>query len=103
MNTFEQPTLCGCNKPDCYFCWLRNRVYTTTALVDIKPTDNAYETELYGILAKVSMASGVTIDDILGRSREAKIRIARQMFCYIAAKKHGICSVVCLGKNHFFS
>ena len=91
MSIFEQQTPCNCNKPDCYFCWLRNKVYTTTALE--KTEDHTKEPEPYDILVRVSEASGVTIEDIAGRLRKENIVIARQMFCYVARihlKKTGV-------------
>jgi len=87
MSIFEQPTTCGCNKPDCYFCWLRDKVYTTTSAISYGNAKRTKDIELCDILAEVSKASGVPIEDIVGRSRKEKIRIARQMFCYVAHKK----------------
>ena len=84
MSIFEQPTQCGCNKPDCYFCWLRNRIYATTALE--KP-EKAKEPDLNDILQEVSEKYGISVENITGKSRKTEIVAARQMFCYIAKNK----------------
>jgi len=47
----------------------------------IRPDDG-----LSDILADVSEASGVSVEQITGESRKEEIRIARQMFCYVARK-----------------
>jgi chromosomal replication initiation ATPase DnaA len=86
MNTFEQQTQCGCNKRDCYFCWLRNRVYTTTALEGSVGFGRKREPELEDILRAVSEASGVSVEDIKGGRRLEEIIPARQMYCYLARK-----------------
>ena len=82
MSIFEKQPLCGCEKPDCYFCWLKGRIYRTT------PIENKCEiadaTELHKLLATVCEASGVTIEEIRGNSRHEKVRVARQVFCYAA-------------------
>ena len=84
MSIFEKPTTCGCNKPDCYFCWLRGRIYATT---QIEKREIADITELHQILTAVCEDSGVTPEDIKGSSRHEKVRIARQVFCYAARLK----------------
>ena len=84
MSIFEKQPLCGCEKPDCYFCWLKDRAYTTTMPIIVNQPNEA---GLNDILKNVSTASGVAIKQITGRSRMEKVRIARQMFCYIARKK----------------
>ena len=82
----ESEQICGCDKPDCYFCWLRNRTYTTTAHVEIMPTDSDCGITLCDILEKVSYASGVSIDDIKGRKRNSEICVARHLYCHFAKK-----------------
>ena len=84
MSIFEPLTPCGCGKPGCYFCWLKGKVYTATEPVEIRPADSACGTGLYDILARVSIESDVPIEEIVGQSREERVRIARQMFCYAA-------------------
>ena len=32
MNIFNEPIICHCDKPDCYFCNKRNKMYYTTPL-----------------------------------------------------------------------
>ena len=82
MNTFEQPTLCGCNKPDCYFCWLRNRVYTTTALknhiytIKIETPEEVFHT--------VCRLVGADPEIVKSQSRNENIVIVRQIYCYVA-------------------
>ena len=83
----ESEQICGCDKPDCYFCWLRNRINTMPDYVDIIPMNINSEIILHDILEKVSYASGVSIDDIKGRKRNSDICVARQIYCYIARKK----------------
>jgi len=83
MNEFEKQH-CGCEKKECYYCWLKGRVYTTTMPVRV---NQPKEAGLNDILKNVSTASGVDIKQITGRSRHEKVRIARQMFCYMARKK----------------
>ena len=86
MSIFEPITQCGCGKADCYFCWLRNKVYDTTAVRTMH--ENSDDSDLYGILSEVSRESGVSTTQIAGRSREGDIRVARQMFCYVARKRN---------------
>ena len=71
---------CTCKKKDCYYCWLKGRIYTIAAQEEIKPMT------LCDVLEKVSATSGVPVEQITGRSRKEKARIARQVFCYIARK-----------------
>ena len=69
---------CTCKKKDCYFCWLKGRVYTVAAPKRVKPVT------LRDVLERVSAESGVPVEQITGRSRKENVRIARQMFCYVA-------------------
>jgi chromosomal replication initiation ATPase DnaA len=98
MNIFEQQTQCGCNKRDCYFCWLKNRVYTTTALEGGVSFGRKSEPELEDILRAVSEASGVSVEDIKGECRRAEIRTARQIYCYLA-KRAGRWSYAAIAKS----
>ena len=82
MSIFETLADCGCNKPDCYFCWLRGRAYTTTAIEKKREIP-----ELSEILSVVSEAAGVTVEQIVGESRQENICIARQVFCYAARQQ----------------
>jgi len=86
MSIFERLAACGCGHPDCYFCWVQKQTYTTTA-VPKKYEDQTDNLELYDILFKVSLASGVSIEDIKGKSRYVNDVIARQMYCYYAKIK----------------
>jgi len=84
MRVLDKTTMCSCKKPDCYFCWLRNKVYTTTAEMP-KREISSYE-ELLAILSEVSKASGVSVEQIVGNSRKEDFCMARQVFCYISRK-----------------
>ena len=81
MNIFEKQH-CECGKKGCYFCWLKGRAYNAT--VGITQHE---EMDINDILQKVSTVSGVTIKQIAGQSRKEKVRIARQVFCYMARRK----------------
>ena len=82
MSIFEPLTQCGCNDRNCYFCWLRNRIYATTPhRLDIN------DMPLKDILAAVAVTSGVKIADIVGASRKAEVCVARHVFCYIARQQ----------------
>ena len=85
MSITEPPTTCFCQKPDCYFCWLRNKVWNTTAEKPMRNSDD--DSELSAILSDVCMAAGVSVEDVRGESRVGKILRARQMYCYVTRKQ----------------
>ena len=84
MSIFEPLTECGCARPDCWFCRMKGRTYTVAQVETIEKRKIIEARELHQILAAVCEASGVTIEQITGQSREEKVRIARQVFCYAA-------------------
>jgi chromosomal replication initiation ATPase DnaA len=83
MSIFEPLPQCGCNRADCYFCWLKNRTYHTTSGKMLNEIIENHSC-LVEILSDVSEASGVSVEQIAGESRLEEIRIARQVFCYAA-------------------
>ena len=80
-SVFESIMTCVCNDPSCYSCWLSNRYYTTTELKDTSLL------ELNDILNIVSVATGISREDMVGNSRETKIVRARHLFAYFAIRK----------------
>jgi len=96
MSICEPLTLCGCNLPDCWFCnqrkispWLFPGLppCDVSKYKEVKMTTPEGDTDLTSILNEVSVASGVKIEDIAGRSRREEFVIPRQFYCYLARKK----------------
>ena len=80
MSIFETLADCGCNKPDCYFCWLRGRVYTTT----YKPVGQYLTLE--DIFNKICKATEIDQAEVKSPSRKTKASLARHFYCVIAHK-----------------
>ena len=88
MSIFEQTqSSCNCNNADCYFCWLRNNAE------QMKDFDYTHR-----ILHDVARISGVSVEQIVGKSRRKEIVIARQMFCYLA-RQYGWLNDTQIGKT----
>ena len=84
MSIFEKPTPYGCEKPDCYFCWLRGRAYTTTPLETIATQPTLKTKVPEDILIAVCKITGVDPAAVKSPSRNHKIIAARHMYCIIA-------------------
>ena len=61
-------------------------MWTTSAENPMKEKSKI-DAELSVILSDVCKAACVSVDDVIGKSRFAKIVAARQLFCYVARKK----------------
>ena len=76
MSIFEPLPTCGCNKPDCYFCGLRNRNYWT--FPGLKP-----ETPL-DVFNMVCRLTGANPEAVKSKSRKIENVIPRQIYCLVA-------------------
>jgi chromosomal replication initiation ATPase DnaA len=84
MSIFEKPVTCNCNKPDCYFCWLKSRIYATTAV-----QEKQYLSKPEVVLMAVCRLTGVSPEDVKSKSRRLDVVIVRQVYCYAARELTG--------------
>ena len=84
MSAFEKPAPCWCEKPDCRLC---GRMKVSPWVLPGLPEARSVESELNELLKEVSRASGVKVEQIVGKSREGDVCVARQMFCYAARRR----------------
>jgi len=89
MNNIETQSICQCNKPDCYFCWLRTREYTTTANTPMFETNSddvhSFETP-ESVLIEICRILDMPPHLIKSDLRILKCTIPRQLYCYFARK-----------------
>lgn len=85
MNILENQVNCQCNKPDCYFCSLRERGFVNTITTADVPAFNTPE----GILYEICRLLEVSVDIIKSDCRTVECVIPRQLYCYFARKLTG--------------
>jgi chromosomal replication initiation ATPase DnaA len=81
MSIFEKPVKCNCNKPDCYFCWLKSRIYSTS---EIEARNKSDLPSIDDVIRSTSVASNISISDLTGQSRKEEYKVLRQVACYVA-------------------
>jgi len=82
MSAFDNQSICSCNHPDCYFCWLNNQSYYTTT--EKTMTSKKHQFTSIDIFTKICNVANVDKEQVKSRSRKHEIVIVRQIFCYLA-------------------
>lgn len=101
MNSFEQPTLCGCEKPDCYFC--NQRKISPWMFAGLPEENRKSFVTPDSVFRAVCRQTGVDPEIVKSKVRNCDTVMVRMIYCYLArmetdASLSDIGKVI--GRNH---